>query len=199
MDELAAAAGADPVQFRLAHLKDPRARRVLEAAAERARWQGGEKGDGSKGRGVGFAKYKNLATYVAVIAEVVVDRARGARVVKATAAVDAGQIINPDGLMNQIEGGIIQATSWTLKEAIAFDRRRILTKSWADYAILTFPEVPAVDIVLLDHPDERALGAGEASSGPMAAAIANAIANATGARVRAMPLTPAKIVAALGS
>jgi nicotinate dehydrogenase subunit B len=199
MDELAAAADADPVQFRLDHLKDPRGRAVLEAAAERARWQRREKGDGSKGRGVGFAKYKNLATYVAVIAEVAVDRAKGTvRVVKATAAVDAGQIVNPNGLTNQIEGGIIQATSWTLKEAIRFDRRRILTQSWADYEILTFPEVPAVDIVLLDHPDERALGAGEASSGPMAAAIANAIWNATGARVRSMPLTPAKIAAALG-
>ncbi|MBI3516686.1 MAG: xanthine dehydrogenase family protein molybdopterin-binding subunit, partial [Proteobacteria bacterium] len=160
MDELAAAAGADPVQFRLAHLKDPRARRVLEAAAERARWTAGEKGDGS--------------------------------------AVDAGQIVNPDGLINQIEGGIIQATSWTLKEEITFDRRRITTRSWADYPILAFPEVPTVDIVLLDHPDERALGAGEASSGPMAGAIANAIANATGARIRTMPLTPAKVTAALG-
>jgi CO/xanthine dehydrogenase Mo-binding subunit len=199
MDELAAAAGADPVQFRLAHLKDPRARRVLEAAAERARWRTGEKGDGSRGRGVGFAKYKGLSTYVAVIAEVAVDRAHGnVRVLKATAAVDAGQIINPNGLTNQIEGGIIQATSWTLKEAIRFDRRRILTESWADYPILTFPEVPAVDIVLLDHPDERALGAGEASSGPTAGAIANAVANATGARIRAMPLTPAKVSAALG-
>jgi len=199
MDELAAAAGADPVQFRLAHLQDPRGRAVLEAAAERARWQPHEKGDGSRGRGVGFAKYKNLSTYVAVIAEVAVDRAKDTvRVVKATAAVDAGQIVNPNGLTNQIEGGIIQATSWTLKEAIKFDRRRILTESWADYEILTFPEVPAVDIVLLDRPDERSLGAGEASTGPMAAAIANAIANATGARVRSMPLTPAKIAAALG-
>jgi CO/xanthine dehydrogenase Mo-binding subunit len=199
MDELAAAAGADPLQFRLAHLKDPRGRAVLEAVAARANWQPREKGDGTRGRGIGFAKYKSLATYVAVVAEVAVDRAKGTvRVVKATAAVDAGQIINPDGLMNQIEGGIIQATSWTLKEAIQFDRRRVLTQSWADYEILTFPEVPAVDIVLLDHPDERALGAGEASTGPMAGAIANAVANATGARIRTMPLTPAKISAALG-
>jgi CO/xanthine dehydrogenase Mo-binding subunit len=199
MDELAHAAGADPVQFRLAHLKDPRGRRVLEAAAERAHWQTGETGDGTRGRGVAFAKYKNLSTYVAVIAEVTVDRkSGGVRVLKATAAVDAGQIINPDGLINQIEGGIIQATSWTLKEAIRFDRRRILTESWADYDILRFPEVPVVDVVLLDHPDERALGAGEASTGPMAAAIANALANATGARVRSMPLTPAKVAAALG-
>ncbi|MEJ0070975.1 MAG: molybdopterin cofactor-binding domain-containing protein [Pseudomonadota bacterium] len=199
MDELALAAGADPLQFRLAHLKDPRARAVLEAVAARAHWQTREKGDGSTGRGIGFAKYKNLSTYVAIVAEVAVDRAKGTvRVVKATAAVDAGQIVNPNGLMNQIEGGIIQATSWTLKEAIEFDRRRVLTQSWADYAILTFPEVPAVDILLLDHPDERSLGAGEASTGPMAGAIANAIANATGARIRAMPLTPAKITAALG-
>jgi CO/xanthine dehydrogenase Mo-binding subunit len=199
MDELAWAAKADPLAFRLAHLEDPRGRAVLEAAAERAHWQPSEKGDGTRGRGIGFAKYKNLATYVAVVAEVAVDRAKNTvRVVKATAAVDAGQIINPDGLRNQIEGGIIQATSWTLKEAIGFDRRRILTESWADYEILRFPEVPAVDIVLLDKRDERALGAGEASSGPMAAAIANAIFNATGARVRTMPLTPAKIAAALG-
>lgn len=199
MDELAAAAGADPVQFRLAHLKDPRARAVLEAVAERAHWRTGEKGDGKTGRGVGFAKYKNLSTYVAIVAEVAVDRATGdVRVVKATAAVDAGQIVNPNGLLNQIEGGIIQSTSWTLKESIAFDRRRILTRNWNDYQVLTFPEVPAVDIVLLDRPDERSLGAGEAATGPMAAAIANAVANASGARIRAMPLTPERVSAALG-
>ena len=126
MDELAAAAGADPVAFRLAHMKDPRARAVIEAVAKKAGWKPGEKGDGTRGRGIGFAKYKNLACYVAVVAEVEVDRASGAvRVPRAWAAVDAGLIINPDGLINQIEGGIIQSASWTLQEEVRFDKNGI--------------------------------------------------------------------------
>src|SRR6185436_7035425 len=115
MDELAAAAGADPVAFRLAHMRDPRARAVIEKVAELAGWKAGEKGDGARGRGIAFSKYKNLACYVAVVADVEVDRASGQlRVTRAFAAVDAGLIINPDGLINQIEGGIIQSASWTL-------------------------------------------------------------------------------------
>jgi nicotinate dehydrogenase subunit B len=131
MDELAAAAGADPVEFRLRHLADPRAKAVIEAAAAKAGWRRGRRGDRrhGHGRGIGFAQYKNRATYVAVIADVEVDRASGeVRVVRAHAAADAGMIVNPDGLANQIEGGVIQGTSWTLREAIAFDRERILTR-----------------------------------------------------------------------
>jgi len=200
MDELAAAANADPVEFRLRHLKDPRARAVIEAAADKAGWRVRQKGDGRHGRGIGFAKYKNLAVYVAVIADVVVDPKTGnVRVAKAVAAADAGLIINPNGLTNQIEGGIIQSTSWTLKEQVKFDRQRVTTRSWADYPILTFPEVPEVEVVLIDHPDERSLGSGEGSQGPTVAAIANALYNATGKRVRDLPLTPERVKAALVS
>ncbi len=199
MDELAAAAGVDPVEFRLRHLKDDRARAVIARAAEKAGWQARHQGDGERGRGIGFAKYKNLATYVAVVADITVDRASGAvRVIKATAAADAGEIVNPDGLSNQIEGGIIQATSWTLKEQVGFDRQRITARDWQSYPILTFPEVPVVEVALIDRPEERSLGAGEAASGPMAAAIANAVAHATGKRLRDLPLTPERVKAALG-
>jgi CO/xanthine dehydrogenase Mo-binding subunit len=198
IDELAVAANADPVEFRLRHMKDPRARAVIEAAVGKAGWQAGRKGDGARGRGIGFAQYKNLAAYVAVVADVEVDRRTGnVRVVKTVAAVDAGLIINPDGVINQIEGGIIQSTSWSLKESVRYDERRVQTRSWADYPILTFSEVPAVDVVLLNRPEERSLGTGEGSQGPTVAAIANAIANATGTRLRDLPFTRDKVKAAL--
>jgi CO/xanthine dehydrogenase Mo-binding subunit len=199
MDELASAAGHDPIAFRLAHLKDPRARSVVELAAKNAGWKGGEKSDGTRGRGVGFAKYKNLSTYVAVVAEIEVDRTTGAiRVLRAFAAADAGQIINPDGLSNQIEGGIIQSTSWTLHEAVRFDRNGITSRDWGTYPILTMPEVPDVKVELIDRPDEKPLGAGEASQGPMVAAIANAFAHVTGQRLRDLPFTPDRVRTALG-
>jgi len=198
VDELAAAAGMDPVDFRLRHLSDARARAVIEAAAQRAGWTARARGDGARGRGVGFARYKNLACYVAVIADVAVDRASGrVRVTRAVAAVDAGQIVNPDGVVNQIEGGIIQSTSWTLKESVRFDRTRVTTRSWADYPIVRFDEVPEVDVVLLNRPDERFLGVGEGSQGPAAAAIANAVAHATGRRLRELPFTPERVKQAL--
>jgi nicotinate dehydrogenase subunit B len=199
MDELAAATGADPVEYRLRHLKDPRARAVIEAVAKMAGWQKGAKSDGARGRGIGFARYKNLAAYVAVIADVEVDRKTGdIAVPRVFAAVDAGLIISPDGLENQIEGGIIQSTSWTIREDVTFDQQRVTSLDWAGYPILTFPEVPKVEIVLLDRPDEKSLGAGEASQGPTAAAIANAIARATGKRIRDLPLTQERVQAALG-
>src|ERR1700730_5780067 len=198
MDELALLANADPVAFRLAHLKDARARSVIEAVAKKAGWKPGERGDGSKGRGIGFAKYKTLATYVAVIAEVEIDRAGGRIAVRRVyAAADAGQIVNPDGLANQIEGGIVQSTSWTLKEQVKFDPTEIRSRDWATYPILTMPEVPLVEVELIDRPEERSLGAGEAAQGPAAAAIANAFAAATGKRLRDLPLTPARVKAAL--
>ena len=199
MDELAAAAGADPVAFRLAHMKDPRARAVIEAVAKKAAWKEGEKGDGIRGRGIGFSKYKNLACYVAVIADVEVDRATGVvRVPRAYAAVDSGLIINPDGLSAQIEGGIVQSVSWTLKEEVRFDKNGILALDFATYPILTMPEAPKVEIELINRPTERPLGSGEGSQGPAVAAVANAFAHATGKRIRDLPFHPARVKAALG-
>jgi CO/xanthine dehydrogenase Mo-binding subunit len=198
IDELALAAGADPVAFRLAHLTDPRARAVIEAVARKAGWTAGARGDGSRGRGIGFAQYKKLATYVAVIAEVEIDRDSGRIAVpRVYAAADAGAIVNPDGLANQIEGGIVQSTSWTLKEEVKFDATGIKSHDWATYPILSTPDSPAVEVELIDRPEERSLGAGEATQGPAAAAIANAFAAATGKRLRDLPLTPPRVKAAL--
>jgi nicotinate dehydrogenase subunit B len=198
IDELALAAARDPVAFRLAHLKDPRARAVIEAVAKKANWKTGEKSGGGKGRGIGFAKYKNLATYVAVIADIEVDAASGkVAVPRAFAAVDSGLIINPDGLANQMEGGIIQSTSWTLHEAVKFDAAGITSRDWLGYPILTMPEVPKVEVELINRPDERPLGSGEGAQGPTVAAIANGFAAATGKRMRELPLTPDRVKATL--
>ena len=199
MDELAAAAGADPVEFRLAHLKDPRAKAVIEAAAKAAGWKAGRNGTGSSGRGIAFAKYKTLATYVAVVVDLEVDPESGRiKVPRAYAAADAGLIINPDGLTNQIEGGIVQSTSWTLHEQVRFDKSGIRSRSWDSYPILTIQEAPTVSTVLIDRPSEHSLGAGEASQGPTVAAIANAFAAATGRRIRELPLDSERVKAALG-
>lgn len=202
MDELAAAAGADPVDFRLRHLKDPRAKAVIEAAARKSGWKRGAKprrhGSIMRGRGLGFAKYENRAAYVAVVADVVVERAGGAvRVARLTAAVDAGLVINPNGLVNQIEGGCIQSTSWTLHEEVQFDRKRIISRDWIGYPILTFPEMPEIEVTLLHHRGRPALGVGEAAQGPTVAAIANAFAQATGRRLRDLPMTPDRVRHAL--
>jgi CO/xanthine dehydrogenase Mo-binding subunit len=195
MDELAQAAGADPVAFRLRHLTDPRARAVIEAAVTKAGWNPGVPGDGVRGAGIGFARYKNIGNYVAVIAEVVMDRA--VRVARVVTALDCGRIVNPDGISNQAEGGIVQAASWTLKEQVRFDRTRITTRTWDDYPILTFSEVPEIETVLIDRPEAASLGVGEGMQGPTAAAIGNAVCNALGARVRDLPLTPERIVNSL--
>ena len=197
MDELAEAAGADPVAFRLAHLSDGRGRAVIAEAARLANWQPGATGSYGRGRGFAFAQYKNQMAYVACVADVAVDRDSGlVRVRRVAAAVDAGETISPDGLRNQIEGGIIQAVSWCTKEQVRFDRTRILSRDWSGYPILTFPEIPAVDISIIGKPGQRALGVGEASCGPAAAAVANAVRAATGARLRDMPLSPDRILAA---
>jgi nicotinate dehydrogenase subunit B len=195
MDELAHAAGADPVEFRLRHMKDGRARAVIEGVAQQAGWRSREKGDGTRGRGIGFARYKNLGCYVAVIVEI--EAGNEVRVIEAHAAVDVGQAINPDGIINQIEGGIIQTVSWTLKEQIVFDRERVTTRTWEDYPILTFAEAPAVNVKLINRPGEPPLGAGEGTQGPTAGAIANAIHNALGVRLRDMPFTRDRLIAAL--
>jgi nicotinate dehydrogenase subunit B len=198
MDEMAAVAGADPVAFRLAQLKDKRAKAVIEAAAKAAGWKPGMKGNGVHGRGLGFAQYKNAACYVAVVADISVERATGKlRVTRAYAAVDAGQIVNPDGLKNQIEGGIIQSASWTLHEQVKFSPDGIVSRDWLGYPILTMPETPQMHTILIDRPDQPSLGTGEASLGPAAAAIANAFAHATGKRLRDLPFNAARVKAAL--
>jgi CO/xanthine dehydrogenase Mo-binding subunit len=195
MDELAAAAGADPVAFRLAHLEDQRARAVIEAAAHAAGWRAGEASDGARGRGIGYARYKNLSAYCAVVAQI--EAAEKIRLKRFVAAVDAGEVINPDGLRNQIEGGIVQAASWTLKEAVRWDRGRVLARSWEDYPILKFDEVPAIEVVLIERPELPPLGSGECAAGPTAAAIANALYHALGVRARDLPLTPERIAQAM--
>ncbi|MCC6610950.1 MAG: xanthine dehydrogenase family protein molybdopterin-binding subunit [Burkholderiales bacterium] len=195
MDELALAAGVDPVEYRLRHLKDERGRAVIEAAARRMGWSARQKAEG-RGFGIAFAKYKNLGAYCAVVAEV--EAEREIRVRRLTIAADVGLAVNPDGVANQMEGGAVQAASWTLKEAVKFDRRRVTSTSWEEYPILRFSEVPAVDVEILNRPEERAVGAGEAAQGPVAGAIANAVFDALGVRVRDLPITPERIVAAMG-
>jgi nicotinate dehydrogenase subunit B len=205
MDEAAAAVGADPVEFRLRHLRDERARTVIETAAARGGWRPRAMGDGGRGtgnilrgRGMGFARYKNHACYCAVVAEVEVDRISGiVRVTRAWSAVDAGLAINPDGIVNQIEGGLIQSASWTLKEAVKVDRSGIQTKSWIDYPILRFSEVPPVEVEVIQRPTDDSLGVGEGAQGPTGAAIANAFAAATGRRLRDIPFLPERVRAAL--
>ncbi len=197
MDELAEAAGADPVEFRLRHLKDARAKAVIEKVAQMAGWQPRGQGDGERGRGIGFARYKNLAAYIAVIAEVEVGE--DVRLTKLWGAVDVGQAINPDGVLNQIEGGMIQSASMALKERVDFDRRTVTTRSWDEYPILRFTEVPEVEVALINRPEAPPVGAGEGTQGPVAAAIGNAICNALGARLRDLPFTRERIVAALSA
>jgi nicotinate dehydrogenase subunit B len=209
MDELAGAAGMDPVEFRLAHLRDPRGRAVIERAAAMAGWKKTVAADRAvprpaiqpgvlKGRGMGFAKYKNLAVYCAVVADVSVDSRSGVVTVeRAWAAADAGLVINPDGLRNQIEGGIIQSTSWTLHESAPHDGNRLLARNWPDYPILRFPEMPTVQVDLINRPEEKPLGVGEGAQGPTVAAIANAIASACGRRARDLPLDAQRIKALL--
>jgi CO/xanthine dehydrogenase Mo-binding subunit len=198
MDELALAASVDPVAFRLAHLSDPRAIAVVGRAASRAEWQSGFKGDGQHGRGFAYSRYKNIGAYAAIVVDVQVDRHTGdVSVTKVTAAVDVGRVINPDGLKNQIEGGIIQALSWALKERVMFSRSEITTRHWQDYPILSFAEVPPIDVEIVERPDDASLGAGECSLGPTGAALANAVASACGARLRELPLVPEKILASL--
>jgi len=192
VDELAALADVDPVEYRLRMLTDERARAVLEAAAEHAGW--GRDPGPDVGLGVGLARYKNRGAWCAVVAEV--EAEASVRVRRLTIAVDVGLVVNPDGVVNQIEGGALQALSWTTKEQVRFDTRTVTSRTWEDYPILTFSEVPPVDVVLLDRPAEASLGAGEASIGPTAAAIGNALHAATGLHVRNLPLTPANVVAA---
>jgi CO/xanthine dehydrogenase Mo-binding subunit len=197
MDELAEQAHRDPLDFRLRHLEDERGRAVLIAAAERAGW-GNPLPDGT-GRGIGFARYKNIAAYSAIVVQARVDdETARVHLERAVIACDAGEIVDPDGLTNQLEGGFVQAASWTLKERVAYDDYRITSIDWDTYPILRFDEMPEIETILLDQPGKPFLGAGETTQGPTAAAIANAVYAAVGIRVRDLPLTPDQLRAAAG-
>src|SRR5205823_669238 len=178
---------------------------VLKAAADAAKWdtRSSPRKDAAKtgiarGRGVSYLKYENVRTYVAAVAEVEVDRASGAvRCTKVTVSHDCGQIINPEGVKTQIEGNIIQTVSRTLKEELKWNRSRVTSVDWVTYPILRFPDVPEVDIVLLDQPTQPAWGAGEPSAAVVPSAISNAIFDAIGVRMRTVPFTPERVKAAL--
>jgi CO/xanthine dehydrogenase Mo-binding subunit len=193
MDDLARQHERDPIEYRLAHLTDARGRAVLEKAAEMAHW-GTPLGE-DRGRGIGYARYKNAGAWCAVVAEI---RATDSiNVTKLYICTDVGRVINPDGVRNQIEGGALQAMSWTLIEQVRMAGAAIVSNTWEEYPILGFPEVPPVEVAIIERPDEAWLGSGEASMGPTAAAIGNAITDALGVRVRDLPITPEAIVAAM--
>jgi nicotinate dehydrogenase subunit B len=200
MDELAKAGGLDPVALRLAHLDDPRAVEVIRAVAERFGWSRRPKGDGRKGCGFAFARYKNLAAYCAVAMQVEVEHETGAITVgRVVAAVDSGEAVNPGGIRNQIEGAIIQAISWTSREEVGFDAQHRTAFDWSGYPILRFSDIPgSVEVHVIDRPGLPFLGSGEAGQGPAGAALANAVADATGKRIRDLPLSPDKVKAAIG-
>ena len=206
-DELAAAAGADPLQFRLRGLSDPRAIAVLNAVAKRANWEtrpSPASVDANapvlRGRGISYVHYKQTENYVAMAMDVEVERSTGAiRVARVVCAHDCGLMINPDGTRAQIEGSILQTLSRTLHEEVTFDTRAVTSTNWASYRLLTFPDVPAIDIELIDHPHEKPVGVGEPSTAPVAAALGNAVFDATGVRLRTAPFTPARMKSALQS
>ncbi len=191
VDELAHTAGADPLDYRRRHLEDARTRAVLDAAAERFDWTARAAGEASgTGRGIAVARYKNAKGYCAVAVEARVGEDAKVVLERAAIAADAGEVVDPDGLAAQLEGGFVQAASWTLLEAVAWDRDGIASRDWESYPILRFSDVPEIETVLVDRPGEPFLGAGEASCGPAGAAIANAVFDATGVRARRLPLTP---------
>ncbi len=204
LDEIASGLKLDPLELRLRHLSDARGRAVLEAAAHMAGWSSRPRHAGAdapaspasatKGMGIAFAKYKNTGAYCAVVAAI--DAGHDIRVSKLWIAVDVGRVVSPDGVANQIEGGAIQTVSWVLKEAVQFDRTRILSNTWDGYPMLRFSEVPAVEVKVIDRPDQKSVGAGEATHGPVAAAIANAVFDALGVRVRNMPFTHEAVASA---
>lgn len=195
MDEIALELGIDPIVFRLAHLHDERAKSVIEAVDDFAgSWRREPRGQGI-GWGLGFARYKNTAGYCAVMARVEVDQE--IRVTDIFATADIGEVISRDGALNQIEGGIIQSMSWTLKEAARLEGGQAAAENWLDYPILKFSEVPEVAVRLLERPDQPPLGCGEISQGPTAAALGNALRSALGVTVRDLPLTRDRVMQAL--
>jgi nicotinate dehydrogenase subunit B len=203
VDEVAAAAGIDPLEFRLRNLNDPRGIELLQRLARLSGWTprsagNRQEGDVLKGRGLSYVKYELVRTYVGAVADVSVDRKTGkVTVTKFYVAHDCGQIINPDGLKNQIEGNVMQTTSRTLLEELQFDRSRVTSVDWKTYPIIKFPDVPEVAIELIDRPSEKPWGAGEPTAAVVPSAIANAIYDATGVRMRSVPFTPAKLRAVL--
>jgi CO/xanthine dehydrogenase Mo-binding subunit len=205
LDELAIAAKADPFEFRLRYLDDPRGEEVLKRLQAFARWDGRaspkrDGGDTATGRGIAYVKYELYRTYVAAVATVEVNRKTGAIRVRHFAVVqDCGQIINPDGTKNQVEGNVLQTVSRTMKEQVRFDRSRVTSVDWASYPILTFPDIPEVDIELIDRPSEKPWGVGETAAAVVPAAISNAVFDAVGVRLRSVPFLPEKVLAALQS
>jgi CO/xanthine dehydrogenase Mo-binding subunit len=199
IDELAERAQQDPVRFRLARLSDPRARRVIERAAAMANWGEGESQDNRdqvhRGKGIGFAQYKNRAAYAAVVVELEVEES--IQLLRAWCAADAGLVVNPDAVINQLEGGIIQSASWVLKEQVRFDNASAGPVDWESYPVLRFSEVPEIAVELIESDSDTPLGVGEATAGPTAAAIGNAVSRALGVRMRDLPLTRDRIVAKL--
>jgi CO/xanthine dehydrogenase Mo-binding subunit len=194
IDELAERAGQDPVAYRLSITSDRRARAVIEKAAAMANWKADAPAAPGIGRGFAFARYKNRAGYAAVVVELSVDE--DIRLRHVWCAADAGLVINPDGVINQLEGGIIQSASWVLKEQVRFDEG-VASFDWETYPVLKFSEVPEIDIELLNTRDDVPLGMGEVTAGPTAAAIGNAVSHGLGTRIRDLPLTRARIMAAL--
>ena len=180
---------------RLSLLSDPRARRVVETAAEMSGWFGNEEPREGRARGFGFAHYKNIASFAAVVAEVEVTEE--VRLHRIWCAADAGLVISPDGARNQVEGGIIMGASFVMREEVRFAEGKVATTTWQDYPILRFSDVPEIEIRMIDNPNEPALGLGEASVGPTGAAIGNAVARALGRRIRDLPLTRDRIMATL--
>ncbi|HSF53016.1 MAG TPA: molybdopterin cofactor-binding domain-containing protein, partial [Algoriphagus sp.] len=193
LDELIHKAEKDPIDFRIKNLEDPRAKAVLEKLGDKSGWKSRQK-TGSNGFGIAYSRYKNSTSYFAVLAEVEIDKAsKSYRLKKLTGVIDSGLIINPDGLINQTEGGMIQAASWSMLEEVNFDQNGIKSVDWATYPILRMIDVPELEVHLIDRPDTPPMGAGEAAMGPVSAAIANAIFDATGSRIRDLPLKAQKI------
>jgi nicotinate dehydrogenase subunit B len=203
LDEIAAASSIDPLEIRIRHLTDARGLELLERLRQFAKWQPRglrprDSGPSLRGRGVSYAKYELVRTYVGIVADVTVDRRTGAvRVDRLFVVHDCGQIINPDGLRNQIEGNVVQTVSRTLIEQLTFSRSAVTSLNWGSYPILEFPEVPEVLIELINRPSEVPWGAGEPTTSVVPSAIANAVFDATGARLRSVPFKPAKVLAAL--
>jgi len=204
-DELAAAARVDPIQFRIDRLTDPRAQAVIQKTSEAFGWKmrpspnpDAKQGSMLVGRGIAYMRYKQNENYIAIAMQVEVDPASGRIAVRRVhCSHDCGLVVNPDSLKNQIEGCIVQTLSRALHEEVTFDRSRVTSVDWASYPILRFPEAPQVDVHLIDRPDQPLMGAGEAATAPVAAALANAVFDATGVRLRTIPFTPERVKAAL--
>ena len=195
MDELAHSIGVDPFEFRIRHLSDERAVDVLRRLLEVSNWTNRPVSRGGTGWGLGFAKFKNLSSYLGIVMQLRVNESSGQiELIHAIAVCDAGLVINPDGLKAQIEGGIVQSASWTLKEQVKISSSQIETRDWSTYPILRFDEVPEVTVHLIDRREQKSLGVGETAQGPTAAAIANAVFHAIGRRLRRLPLTPDRVI-----